>query len=198
MLQEFYSLYVPLAFAVISALVKYLSKRKDDQSPLKNDLCMGQALLLGAISASAAFAVNAQITLQRMIEEISRDPQTVTSAIADKTQIVSQARTDWQQIAKQSEAVSGCIGIIVLCIMLVLALAVLDKQNFSWIKKADTDQEKKDNIQERTDNIDQEKGHYVYERSLIMGLIVPNVIGLMSFVAVFLYTKPFLHMKAKG
>src|SRR5207245_6689402 len=60
----------------------------------------------------------------------------------------------------------NCIGLAVICLLLAFVLAYIDRYH-AW-----------------------EFANEINQRTWAWGLIVPNVIGLMSFVLVFMYTKP--------
>jgi len=59
MLGRWYPVIFPIAFAVISVIVKLLSRRNDDDSPHRNDCYIGQSLVLGSLSASLVYLIRA-------------------------------------------------------------------------------------------------------------------------------------------
>lgn len=138
-LREYYTLYVPVAFALLSAFVKLASRRQNDKSPHRNDLCIGHSMVLGSIAAALAVAVNALLQMQGQTSIAI--PRIINLSV-------------------------GCIGISVICMLLAFMLAYIDRYH-AWKVENEIDQ-----------------------RKLGMGLIFPNIVGLTSFVLVFLYTRP--------
>lgn len=61
-LVEWHPYSIPMLVLVIGILISLLAKRKDDLSPAKNQIYVGQALVLSSISATTVYVVKALVT----------------------------------------------------------------------------------------------------------------------------------------
>jgi hypothetical protein len=136
MLRENYTLLIPILFAIIAVPVKLLSRREGDKSPKINDTCIGQSLLVGALSASLAFAVSAQKAwkdINKSINEraasISQAEDRIRSGKADIEDVAfsRQFRMQVIQASEKSNIVTVCLVLIAGCLLVVLFFAYLDR-----------------------------------------------------------------------
>jgi hypothetical protein len=136
MLQDYYTVIIPIVFALISTFVKLLSRRDGDTSPKRNDTCIGQAMMLGALSASLVFAINAQRAVGDLHEKIDNKAPLVKEAqarilggaptVADLA-YVDQANEEFRHAALRAKVVDDCLVMASLCILLVMAFAFIDR-----------------------------------------------------------------------
>lgn len=178
MLQENYTIIIPLVFAIISTFVKLLSRRDGDPSPKRNDTCIGQSMMLGALSASLVFAISAQNAFRDLHEKISSKEPIVQEAKAKvaggapeviDVAYLQQAREEINQAAQRANSVVVCILMAALCLGLVLAFALVDRYYaFEAVKDA--------------------ANRKSYRRKWEWWYAV-NIIGLIGFVTVLLFTK---------
>jgi hypothetical protein len=173
-MNENYTIVVPFIFAVISVVVKVLSRRDDDTSPKRNDLYVGQSLMLGAMSASLAFTITAgkeYINLNDKIDE--RKPGVYEAKEREKqgqltfvdTVFIKQDERDNKRAREIVTIGFNCMIIALVCTMIVLILAAFDR--FVTFEKTDTG----------------------FQRKWVFWTIF-NCVGLISFLWVLIYTKP--------
>ena len=177
MLQEYYTIIIPILFAIISVLVKLLSRRDSDSSPKRNDTCIGQSMMLGALSASLIFVVNAGTALRDLRQKISSKESAVkqandnvTGGSTDPTDLalLRIAEEEKAQVEKRGESVGDCQLIACVCMMLVLGFAAIDRYYaFEEIKVGN-----------------RKSYHRKWEWWAIL-----NVVGVVGFVTVLLFTK---------